>query len=865
VVGFIFIKRKIIGGENIEKLTSFTGQVIQLLRAQSIDPVEDENIFNNALSRINAKYLVLLENYTENLKTLDDKDWLKRFQQRVLRYDKLSRMNAPEQIIFNEIDLIEKAIDNKIKPEILISTEAESIPKLHEDLKKVKIFSAHEDIGNDLAKLLEFNIIHDGRKYDLKKINNFTLFNILGLKNRSEYIELILRLVNETTPAEMPLLEEFLEGNFVIINQVLDSYDKPKLFVIKNQPVLEKIILQYLDDYQYDEQKYDFFRKIRDGEFLEGLQFLIINHPSIDNVKILNKHISSSDKLFNHINWVLHKIPKGSNTRDQRRYLANYLLLVLLLGKINDHQEKMLKDLEEMRLGEENRMGMEGYAPAVIDSRNAQALLFIESIKNAKQKNILGLLEKIVNFLETKYDSREIENETALAFCELARLITAISSMLYYVDLSAVHQLLDNWKKETKNKHYIDKQKLRQIKEVIQANLLNYYLRELALDADDRQKLNEYVNLHPEAIEEGFILKIFNYYSFQDQTGKELVRTYLHKLANGLSEKEDFSSVELAQGLIFYMRDERKGRKGTNQYAWPEKVQYVQLRQEDLRRKFVNVWNDIKTHLRLNKLDEIEDMEIRGLLGEVEKKLYLGEKIELAVLNDWQEKIKVFLKKAFPVGLAEVLVNIEQLKKIQSQQDNEEEYRIELNITDSVRQLLEAGEFPYRTCQRITDETLFNQSGQPLRRAVHQNFYLLNATMRLGGEPSICARAILERTNVITQVNVGPTEQKKIDHAILVERRYVLGGINTLEFDLQILKMVARRKNIKYVILAGYTAEKNIAERFRKLVGVGYLPENVYRDTFRADSAYYAIDLNKLRKKWQVEPAYNPLLTDRPI
>lgn len=863
-MGFIFIKRKIIGGENIEKLKSFTVQVIQLLRAQSIDPVEDENIFNNALSRINAKYLLLLENYTENLKTLDDKDWLKRFQQRVLRYDRLLRMNAPDQIIFSEIDLIEKAIDNKTKPEILISTEAESIPKLHEDIKKVKIFSLHEDIGNDLAKLLEFNIIHDGRKYDLKKINNFTLFNIIGLKNRSEYIELILRLVNATTPAEMPLLEEFLEGNFAIINQVLDSYDKPKLFAIRNQPVLEKIILQYLDDYQYDEQKYDYFRKIKEGEFLQGLQSLIINHPSIDNVKILNKNISVSDKLFNHINWVLHKIPKGSHTRDQRRYLANYLLLILLFRKINEHQEQMIQDLEDQRLGEENKMEMEGYDPAMIRTSNEQSVLFIESIKNIKRNNVLGLLEKIVNFLETKYDSKEIENETALAFCDLARLLTAISSMLYYVDLSAAHQILDNWKKETKNKHYLDKDRLRQLKKVIQDSLLNYYLTELDLSPDDRQKLNEYVGLHQEAIEEGYILKIFNYYSFQDQAGKELVKNYLHKLAHGLSEKEDFTPLELAQGLLLQMRDEQKEIRGISKYVWKEKLQYVQRRQEDLRRKFVNVWNDIKVHLRINKLDEINNPELRELLAEVERKLYLGAEIPLAVLNDWQEKLNVILKKAAPLGSAEVLVNIEQLKKIQSQKNIEEEYRIELSITDSVRQLLEAGEFPYRTCQRITDETLFNQSGQPLRRAMHQNFYLLNATTQLGGESSICARAILERVEVATQVNAGSAEQRKIDHALLVERRYALGSINTVELDFQILKLIAQNKNIKYVLLAGHTAENNIAERFKKLVEVNYLPEKVYRDTFRPNAGYYAVDLNKLRKKWQVDPAYNLFLIGQP-
>ncbi|MBI2338900.1 MAG: hypothetical protein HYU99_00830 [Deltaproteobacteria bacterium] len=591
-----------------------------------------------------------------------------------------------------------------------------------------------------------------------------------------------MALINQTAEEDFDLLKEFT-GYYSPangLNSVVNRLPSAKVLALKNQRLLSWAVEKVMVEAVIERRGYYADDDMWPGP-AETLRRFVIYNPGIETLKAMIA-VFPLEAMRNHLNWLVNHIPKGSNTRDTRRDIAEFMLVTLRMGDLPDH-----------------RYG---------------------------SKEIGDFLNAVIPSIDRNQPNRSDRNDTVLAFARFSRMLANIQRVLSELPLHELTTQIALWRTACGKKEFLNAANFREMGERLDQMVLDYFFAACKLPVRLQRKIRA-TYADPESVlrKDNLFLTLMGYYFFQTEIGKEIVIRYLAALVKDKKLKKE--------GL-------KPGRA----------VASLKIGGEQLSGQFLEILHSILEHLGVEKSGEIENDRLKAVVQNIEITLRLGKPIPVDRLDGWKKEIGALEVNADYPHIGEILHNIDQIAKTQAGGGSRqvETADFELTISDSLADIALAGEYPLRTCQRLSAAGDFNSDGEPVARALHPSIFVANLRNTATGE--IVGRTILENSRS------GRRPPGKF--LLLVERRYLVGDVSRHDFDLLLLRQLVNQEGVDDVVFANATVNGAVMG----VVGVGNLPGGIYRDTFRSGKKYethLAIDITKLKAIWARNPQFDPL------
>ncbi|MBU0505336.1 hypothetical protein KJ708_05015, partial [bacterium] len=567
---------------------------------------------------------------------------------------------------------------------------------------------------------------------------------------------------------------------------------------------------------------------------------LLVYNPSFEFLNIMIRECVSP-KSHNPMMWLLKNIPKRTMTRDARRYFGSYILMTFkqyLLGKFSPHNEwdaqligafdaldrewahshaaRALAQDEETRedvamqaelLAEEAlRLSTDGHDHYRELKKLGYQFSSFEEFKEKYQvlKNLFNVFVKCIN---RNLPSREAQQDTALAFIEFCRIMSNFATLLPELEIDVLLSQLQIMKKERGQKEFLLAADIRAFTEQLKQIALERFFEKSSLSEKTQQTIRSAISDPNNPLSDIRLLnQIIAYHGFQTEKGQQAVE-------------------ELLESLTV----EQKRKKGIRPDQADVKVSYTE---NYLPEQYLEILNSLFEHLGVSSVSEISQADLQDIIDEIETALRKGEAIDAYEVKAWKDAILSLKDKLIRYNIDEVLFDLDKLIAISEQPVERTVKDYNFFITGDLISVLKAGEEPQRTCQRISSAGAYNSNGQPVYRALHPHVSMAGLKDPVTGK--IVARVILE------YVEPG---------IVLVERHYLGSHVTRMQFDQLLLTMLSKNRNIKSVVFADNPI---IGEGSKHVVSVGKLPEDYYRDTYRSDRDYMAVNIKDYRIKAQI-------------
>lgn len=517
--------------------------------------------------------------------------------------------------------------------------------------------------------------------------------------------------------------------------------------------------------------------------------------------------------------WLVKHIPqKEGNTRDRRRQIHRYALLLA--------QYRMMQS-----------DGIASFMGSLIGS-----------IDTGQAPNASEMRE-VLNFL---LHFGNLSEETQDIFSKKALPLTA------------------KWRADENNrKLFLRPEHFKKLAMMIPDVIIEQLFKNL-VSFDEKQKmtLRKHIQKYPKAwTRQGFLSAIVQYHGFQNSIGKENVEKLLKILMRSPVANDQFIRIPRFNW----------GDPQVNRWLGSKLIKKMQMgvrveipvptSQEASSEQFFNIKLDILAHLGIDpalrgqdladRLDalfstnqspnipEEELFNFRQVVGEVLGALDRGVSISKSTVNEWKERLYPRNLEGLPAwyrereGWREVLVNLEQI--IQVQKIDYTKYdKIFFEVTSDPVAFIRSGEEPYRTCQRITEPTAHNKDGIPINRVSQGQFLLARiVAFKKDGTSEVVSRSILEvarfeknfdlKKRLIDMIFSQTREVSSPERILLVERIYQTGLFPSHVLQGLIRNWAATDGLIHWIRFPHSTSLQQGTTGF-----VSFLPGGpVYRDTYR--------------------------------
>ena len=292
-----------------------------------------------------------------------------------------------------------------------------------------------------------------------------------------------------------------------------------------------------------------------------------------------------------------------------------------------------------------------------------------------------------------------------------------------------------------------------------------------------------------------FIPKLIDYYSFQGSKGKQATIQTMQALFDGVKKNPILENISPFRSEIRI--------------------------NDNLKDSCIRIYSDILAHLGVDTEKGITEEALRRVIQDIKRHLYSGNSIEDKTVNNWIAQIRSFHTGPYKEKINDILINIEQIQHLQQKKSSKSnKLKVKMTISGDIVEIINAGEAPYKTCQRISEPTGFNKNGEPLFRAINRNIFIANIE---NGSGHVLGRSILELV-----------KDHRDNTVLLVERRYLSREVSRSAFD-NILEMMLNENyiDIDYIVLAD-----NSSSHIARLILAKGLSMDFHRDTFRSAIVY---------------------------
>ncbi|MFC1517356.1 hypothetical protein ACFL5G_02240 [Candidatus Margulisiibacteriota bacterium] len=753
--------------------------------------------FANIIHLLDSDYTSLIFN-KDNFKDEFISSHLLRFCSRVSRAVRLIGLCGPKNVIDYELRMIEASMLLLFKAEKVLELKSTDIDEVEKKLDEFKILVKYPEIKKRLLLFVIKNIARGSnfKQYDFEELSTVAKNDEDSTKELSG---IFIELLNKMNPKDMEDLLVFSEELFRHIIECIENYPGKKVLCINNEQFLAELIKR-LPEFIEDHLRVLIIHDVNDILYFWSLLDSFVRYLPTRNVIKNMAGIITDQNMINPLRWIVNNIPKHKNARDCRRSVGNLINMINVHELLEVHGPALLESIEvrETYIGDE-------LTEEEIEEANIKLQKEKKIVENNKPRYVLSLLSQLLGYLDTSQINEG--GETALAFVGFAETFGNIADVIFELDLGPIESYLKEVYAEKGLKHCIGCKELIKINKLLVQEAFKFFFKDIQMPAKIKQALKKaYLEKDSIFSRDKFLITILKYYFFQKDRGKELV-------------------IELLEILL------KNGPKKENNFSTQEyKFYHTQLPKEDLKTKFVGIYQDILAHLGVKDINDVQNITVKGTLQDIKSTLLLGKEVPLEKLEKWTGLFqKKELMKDFP-NVQEVLVNFEQIQKVQEKQNVKGAIRIPMimEISSDMIDILNSGIEPLRTCQRITTETGVNKNGEPIQRAIDPRFYLARVRKEDGGE--IVGRAILEQI---------PTEDGK--QVFLLERRY-LTSISDKDFVGAVFRAIF--DDIDILIPANgaeyLPGHKKIA------LELSQLSEGVYRDSFYAGQKVTGVktDLN---------------------
>jgi len=764
------------------------------------------------------------------------------------RLHRLICLNAPDCLMLGDIRILSGRLMSCLKPEAALAFTRVRYAPLVQSIERHPALAPFAAQAKKIACLIEMSCY---QKSAVRFESITTMSHLFGLclpEHQPALADALLEVINKTPAEEVSRLIEFMgcveedvvgEATVIVnLNTILRKVTGRRVLAIQNVVFLQEVIRRTHGCVQRqqglmkdpDSELSSGFEQLEDPlSLLDGLRQILSYHPTPEVLRAMMTADAQSGTQ-NHLIWVLKNIPKGSQTRDARRFLADYLLLrtrlklFLARAQRGDWTDDNIGKLRELYAWEHDpALRGEIRTPEdaasdrdlIAEMKDEVALLGYDDYKQFRDYGFdvtlpletVAKLQEIDSFFDdmlisinrTQTDSAK-RAETMLAFIEFCRVVTNLGNLLPGLAFGEIIEGMRAQCAQKRRREFMDAAEIKKITETIKLAALDDFFAKSSLPADTQSKIREQMQ-NPESplSEPELINEIVAYYHFQGPGGREAVNEYLRMIAN-------------------------QGRHVARKGVLPVEREVTLMRRQTSRREgFLTVYRSILEHLMVEGSAEIAEADLRTVIMDVEVCLRDGRRISHDKLFEWQQRLQECMSQQPNGQITEVLHDLEQIRTLQENRNQAPGTTYDFFITDDPVVIARAGEEPLRTCQRISSPGAYNREGQPLWRAMHPHVSL--AGLKDPHTGKVVARVLLE------YVRPG---------IMLVERHYLAGGISMEEFDYALLSELARQRRLRHVVFADNRGLPFTAET----VLVGEIPEYFYHDTFYSHAEFRAIRLD---------------------
>ncbi|MFC1482834.1 hypothetical protein ACFL56_01110 [Candidatus Margulisiibacteriota bacterium] len=837
--GFIAINR-----------SSFEEFIITLAEKMGCNINREE--FRNLIMDAVPEFHNVLKNYSEYLEIHEnDEQWILEVTHVIRAYTRIVIMqmrkhgNTPElsQELNKQIEKFQIIIAKKAKEKYTIESIEQLIQlelkEIYEMMRDINIINDQTENAQKMLQLLEYEIKNKYKRIpEISSLNDLT--KVISIENIRDFSSLILKIINDTpytvdtktrthelVKKEMKYIQE---KNSALLDFIIDMYTPLDLInaiekapgrstgVIENKILLQKYIQCCCE--HINEHIDDIYIEITENAMVwNALEKIVRYHPSPENVKSLIKYSSFPDEIKNVLNWVV----KNTKSRDSRRNITNGIIALQKYKKFTDYNIDWLIQSHRTTYSSvvDTIKGFKRSASKYDLLRETREYReFIDYVKKIQKENVWNSIFFIIKKIDTQTTSKEEKKQIVTA---ARKLCLALKNSGNYLIECNVNEIVREINNENNNGKKLSTYHIEKIAQIINDRTVDHIMEDMNVSESIKNTIKEEYQKEDSLFSKNdHLLHIAEYYSFQNELGRDSVKKYL---------------VNTCLGKIPKYSMEHNKITFENKIKTKNVDKQIEQRLIDIRRMFF-----------FNDEQRLYENEINELINEIQRKITSSEEITENDIEVWK-RIVYNRSDVFPRELIKDIINefrnIQELQK-GYQFKNNESATITIEITSNPEDIIYAGETGQKTCQRISEETIYNISGEPIERAVRKNILLARAYEKDKNEIT-WNRSILEI--------VENSEKEKI---VIIGRRYPNGAIDQQEFDLQLLQLIAQNQEYKYVVVVGDHNILPIRMPIRKRIKIGKLKPDIYRDVYKENTKYWAIDLELLREKWLSDPDYTP-------
>jgi hypothetical protein len=740
-----------------------------------------------------------------------------------------------------------------LKPEAALLFDRAKYSQAAKDIKTHPLLAQFPSQTKKIASLIELSLYETCTEYRSGERFMDDLLYMASDQHKSAVADLLISIINKAKPEQLDAMLAFTRRTCYGFNQcasnVVDLIEASSggcVGKITNERFLARLINLTVSELKEcvrlvggnwleDSSVFDYYEGISSvKEVIVLFRQLLIYNPSIAFVRVLIKECVSA-KMQNQLMLILKNIPKKIKTRDARRFLGGYILNMFqqelltiyqvaekwgadqvgefseLIRRRNTIEADMLNAVDQFELEELKAefddvreiiddLDLEGNGIGDYEVLTTFGYDFNDYAEYEVQRDSIGQFYRML----TSGICRDLpgiveQQDLALVFVEFGRVLSNFYRILLQIGVESFVEQLRSMRQERGKKEFLLSEDIRAFTVQIKLLAIDHFFETCSLSQEMQQKIKGKIQDPKHCLSDEVLLsQLMSYHGFQAVDGKKAVEDFLVALVEREKHKKGIMPIQ-------------------------ERITMTHT-QSVLSEDYLEIYNSMLEHLGVDSTNDISNEDLKDIIQEVESALRKGQKISPAEVASWKEALEAQKLEFRDFDIDEVLVDLDKIYVVNQAPEKQEDKEYDFFVTGDLVAILKAGEEPIRTCQRISSAGRYNINGEPVKRALHSNVSMAGLKDPKTGR--IVARVVLEF------VEPG---------IVLVERLYKSKEVSRQDFNIWLLRMLLRSKDVKQVVFADRFSVKEATSS----VVVGDLPTGYYRDTFRSNATYHGVNIMK--------------------